>query len=235
MTQRSGRLLGSGVGKKALMAVTGMILFGFVAVHLFGNLKLYQGRYSEGPYAGQYQIDVYGEHLRELGAPIFARGQALWLFRLVLLACVAAHIWAAWETTRQSWAARPVKYAKSTAVSSTYAARTMRWGGVIVGFYVLYHLADLTLGWANPEFVAGRVRDNLVASFSQPLVAAFYMIATIALGLHLRHGLWSFFSSLGWVNPRFERGRRAFADLFALVITAGNLSFPIAVLAGVVS
>ena len=107
-------------------------------------------------------------------------------------------------------------------------------GGVIVLFYLLYHLADLTFGWANPGFVAGRVRDNLVASFSQPLVAALYMVATVALGLHLRHGLWSLFSSLGWVNPRFERARSAFALGFAIVVTAGNLSFPIAVLAGVV-
>lgn len=230
----TGGVLRSTVGKKALMAVTGIVLFGFVAAHLFGNLKFYMGRYADGQYAGQYQIDVYGEHLRELGAPVFGHGQALWLARFVLLACVAAHIWAAWETTRQSWAARPIKYQKTAAVQSTYAARTMRWGGLIVLFYVLYHLADLTLGWANPAFVAGRVHDNMVASFSQPLVAGLYMIATIALGLHLRHGLWSLFSTLGWVNPRFDRGRRAFATGFALVITAGNLSFPIAVLAGVV-
>ncbi len=234
MAGSAGGVLRSAVGKKALMAVTGIVLFGFVVGHLMGNLKLYQGRYGDGPHAGEYKIDVYGEGLRDLGAPILAPGQALWIARFVLLACVGIHIWAAWETTRQSWAARPVKYFKRAAVQSTYAARTMRWGGLIVLFYVFYHLADLTFGGANPGFVAGRIRDNLVASFSRLPVAALYMVATLALGLHLRHGLWSLFQSLGWSNPRFDRLRRTFANTFALVLTAGNLSFPIAVLMGVV-
>jgi succinate dehydrogenase / fumarate reductase cytochrome b subunit len=227
-------LFGSSVGKKALMAATGIVLFGFVVGHLVGNLKLYGGRYGDGPHAGEYKLDVYAEGLRELGKPFLGHGQAIWIFRIALLAAVGVHIWAAWETTRQSWTARPAKYAKPATVEATYAARTMRWGGLIVLFYVLYHLADLTFGWANPAFVPGRVRDNLVASFSQPLVAGFYIVATVALGFHLRHGLWSMFQSLGWSNPRFDAWRQRFAIACALILTAGNLSFPIAVLAGVV-
>lgn len=222
------------IAQKAIMAASGIVLFGFVVGHLLGNLKLYQGRYPDGPHAGEYRIDVYGEALREIGSPILGHGQFLWLARIALLAAVGAHLYAAWRTTRQSWAARPVAYRKLAPVQSSYAARTMRWGGVIVLLYVLFHLADLTFGWANPAFVAGSVRDNLVASLEQPVVAGLYVVANLALGLHLYHGLWSLFQSLGWNNPRFNPWRRHFATAFALAITAGNLSFPVAILAGVV-
>jgi succinate dehydrogenase / fumarate reductase cytochrome b subunit len=225
-------LFGSAVGQKALMAASGVVLFLFVVGHLAGNLKLYQGRVPSGPHAGEWKIDVYGEGLRELGAPVLGRGQVLWIARLVLLAAVGVHAWAAWATTRQSWAARPVRYSRWTPVGSTYAARTMRWGGVIVLCYVFYHLADLTFGWANPAFVAGRVHDNLVASFSRPLAAAFYAAGTVALGLHLRHGLWSLGQSLGVSNPKIDPLCRRLADAVAVLVTAGNLSFPLAVLAG---
>lgn len=227
-------LLRTTVGKKAVMAATGLVLFGFVFAHLAGNLKLYQGRYDDGPHAGAWKIDVYGEGLRTLGAPVLGYGQALWIARLVLLACVGLHLWSAWGVTRQSWAARPIKYEKSASVQSTYAARTMRWGGVILALFVAYHLADLTLGWANPQFVAGRVHDNLVASFERPAVAGLYVVANLALGLHLFHGVWSLFQSLGWNNPKFNPWRRRLAGVFAVLVTVGNLSFPIAVLAGVV-
>jgi succinate dehydrogenase / fumarate reductase cytochrome b subunit len=229
-----GSLFRSTIGKKAWMAVTGLVLFAFVAGHMFGNLKLYQGRYAEGPHAGEWKIDVYGEGLRELGAPVLGNGQALWIVRLGLLAAVAIHIWAATALTLQSRAARPVRYAKRKAVEADYAARTMRWGGVIVLLFVLYHLADLTFGNTNPEFVRGAVHHNLVASFSQPWVSIFYVVANLALGLHLFHGLWSFFQSMGWNNPRFNPWRRRFAVVSAVVITAGNVSFPLAVLLGVV-
>jgi succinate dehydrogenase / fumarate reductase cytochrome b subunit len=227
-------LLRTAVGKKAVMAATGIVLVGFVLAHMVGNLKLYQGRYADGPHAGEWKIDVYGEGLRELGAPVLGHGQALWIVRLVLLACVGLHLWSAWAVTRQSWAARPVKYAKSASVQSTYAARTMRWGGVIVALFVAYHLADLTLGWTNPEFVAGRVHDNLVASFQRAPVAGLYVVANLALGLHLFHGVWSLFQTLGWNNPKFNARRRTLAAALALLVTAGNVSFPIAVISGVV-
>lgn len=227
-------LMRTTVGKKAVMAATGIVLFGFVVGHMAGNLKLYQGRYVDGPHAGQWKVDVYGEGLRELGAPVLGHGQALWIVRFVLLACVGLHGWAAWSTSRQSWEARPVKYSKRAAVQSTYASRTMRWGGVVLGLFVLYHLADLTLGWTNPAFVAGSVRANLVASFQRLPIAGLYVAANLALGLHLFHGVWSLFQSLGWNHPRFNPWRRRFAAAFALLVTVGNLSFPIAVLTGVV-
>lgn len=227
-------LLRTAVGKKAVMAATGIVLVLFVFGHMFGNLKLYQGRYADGPHAGEWKIDVYGEALRELGAPVLGHGQALWLVRLALLACVGLHLWSAWAVTRQSWAARPVKYAKSASVQSTYASRTMRWGGVLIALFVVYHLADLTLGWTNPAFVPGQIHDNLVASFQRLPIAGLYIAANLALGLHLFHGIWSLCQTLGWNNPKFNSWRRTLAAVFALLVTAGNLSFPVAVLAGVV-
>ncbi len=207
------------------MALSGLLLFGFVLVHMAGNLKVYQGA---------EKMNAYGEFLREVGAPVFGHGQLLWVARLVLLAAAAVHIWAAWSVTRQSRAARPVAYRATASVQSTYAARTMRWGGVIVLLFVLYHLADLTLGWTNPDFRPGMPYQNLVASFSNPLVAGFYVAANVALGFHLAHGLWSLCQSLGWSHPTLDPWRRRFATFFALVVTLGNLSFPLAVLAGVV-
>lgn len=231
---RQASLLRQAVGAKAIMAVSGIVLFGFVLVHMLGNLKLYQGRYLDGAHAGEWKIDVYGEGLRELGAPILGHGQALWIARIVLLVCVLAHLIAAWRVTRRSLAARPVRYAVSTNVQASYAARTMRWGGVIVLLFVIYHLADLTFGWANPQFVPGGVHDNLVASFQRPLVTGLYVVANLALGLHLFHGLWSMFQTLGWNSPKLNPWRRRFAAAFATIVMVGNLSFPIAVLTGLV-
>jgi len=216
---------GTTLGKKALMAVTGLILFGFVLVHMYGNLKMYQGAAT---------FDAYAEALRELGKPVLAHGHALWIARAVLLAAVVLHIWSAWSLTLQSRRARPVKYQNQELVQATYAVRTMRWGGVILLAFVLYHLAHLTAGWAHPDFTAGKVYQNVVVGFQVGWVAALYIVANLALGFHLYHGLWSFFQTLGWNQPAWNPWRRRFATLFALVVTAGNISFPIAVLLGVV-
>lgn len=215
----------SSLGKKAVMAVTGLILFGFVLVHMVGNLKMYQG---------QAKFDHYAEALRELGAPILGHGQALWLFRFALLAAVLLHLHAAFALTLQNRRARPVEYDGRDDVQSSYAARTMRWGGVIVLLFVLYHLAHLTTGWAHPDFEPGKVYQNVVVGFQIPWVAVFYIVANVALGLHLYHGLWSLFQSLGWNHSKLNPWRRHFATAFATIVTLGNVSFPISVLVGIV-
>jgi succinate dehydrogenase / fumarate reductase cytochrome b subunit len=110
----------------------------------------------------------------------------------------------------------------------------MRWTGIIVLLFLAYHLADLTWGWVNPDFVRGEVYDNLVASLSNPIVALFYLAANAALGVHLYHGAWSLFQSLGINSPRFNPWRRLFAITFAVITVGGNLSFPIAVQLGIV-
>ncbi len=218
----------SAIGKKAIMALTGVALAGFVLGHMVGNLKVYLG-----PEA----FNHYAEWLREVGTPALPHGGALWIARLGLLAAVVLHIVSAWQLTRLSRAARPHRYRSLATQSATYSSRTMRWGGVILALFILYHLAHFTFGWswAHPDFVAGDPYHNLVAGFGVWWVAGLYMVAQLALGLHLYHGVWSLFQSLGWNHPRFNSWRRRLALLFALVVTAGNLSFPLAVLSGIVS
>lgn len=207
------------------MAVTGIILFGFVFVHMLGNLKVY---------LGADHMAEYGEFLRHVGAPAIPPGGALWIARIVLLACVVFHIWAAWSLTLKAKAARPTPYEHKEKIHTTYASRTMRWGGVIILLFILYHLLDFTVGTVNPNFVEGRPYENLVASFNVWYVALFYIVANLALGLHLYHGVWSLFQSLGWNHPRFNAWRSWFAHGFAWIITLGNISFPLAVLTGLI-
>jgi succinate dehydrogenase / fumarate reductase cytochrome b subunit len=212
----------SAVGKKAVMAVTGIILFGFVLVHMLGNLKLYEGPQLLNNYAG---------FLRSVGGPAVPPSGLLWVARLVLLVAVFLHMWAAWQLTLLNRQARPADYARRDIVHTTYASRTMRWGGIIILLFVLYHLLDLTWGVTNPNYVEKDVYHNVVASFSRWWISLFYIVAQLALGLHLYHGLWSLFQSLGWNHPRFNRWRSGFAHAFAWIITLGNISFPVAVLA----
>jgi succinate dehydrogenase / fumarate reductase cytochrome b subunit len=136
--------------------------------------------------------------------------------------------------TLESWKARPVKYQRWKADESTYASRTMRWGGVILALFIGYHLLHLTLGAVHPDFVEGDVYHNFVVGFQSIPVSAFYILATLALGMHLYHGVWSLLRTLGVSHPRYIGYGKGAAALFAGLITGGNLSFPIAVLAGVI-
>lgn len=221
----SQRFQQSALGKKVIMAISGIVLFGFVLTHMLGNLKLYQGA---------EKINAYGEWLREMGAPVLPHGGALWLLRAGLIVAVVLHIVSAYQVTRISQRARPMGYKSRRTLEATYASRTMRWGGVIILLFVLYHLAHLTWGTAHPDFVPGDVYSNVVAGFSVWWVSAFYALAQLALGFHLYHGLWSMFQTLGVVASDERDWRRGFAAAFAWVVTLGNLSFPISVLTGVV-
>jgi succinate dehydrogenase / fumarate reductase cytochrome b subunit len=218
----------SAVGKKWVMAVTGIMLMGFVFLHMFGNLKVY---------FGPEDFNHYGEFLRELLVPLLPRTWFLWILRIGLTVAFVFHIHAAYSLTIVNRRARaeggyisPRDYQAATA-----ASRSMRYTGVVILLFLIFHLADLTWGTANPDFVRGDVYRNLVASFERPLVSLIYIVANIALGLHLFHGAWSLFQSLGLNNPRWNQWRRWFATGFAGVVMVGNLSFPIAVLTGVVS
>lgn len=215
----------STIGKKVVMAVSGLILFGFVLLHMIGNLKLYEGAEV---------MDAYGGFLRDVGYPALPPGGLLWIARSVLLVAVVLHIWSAWELAQAARIARPREYAVPLKVHTSYASRTLRWGGVIILLFVIYHLLHLTWGTVHPHFEPGKPYENAVAGFRVWWVAVFYIAGNLALGLHLYHGLWSVFQSLGWNHPRYNRWRRLFAQVFAVVITAGNVSFPLAVLAGVV-
>ncbi len=217
-------LLRSLIGKKVIMAVTGVILLLFVIAHLLGNLKVFQGA---------AHFNAYAEGLRTLGAPFLPRGLLLWVARVVLVVAVGAHIWAAIAVTRASWGARPVGYHALEAVETTYAARTMRWGGVIIVLYVIYHLLDFTFGRVNPSFVPGDVYHNVIASFRVWPVSAGYVVAMVVVGLHVYHGLWSAFQTLGLNRPPTLRWRRGVAGTVASLIAVGYISIPVAVLAGI--
>lgn len=223
------------VGKKYVMAITGLGLLGFVIVHMIGNLHLY-----EGP----EQINEYAEALRDLGGHLVPRTLALWVMRVGLAAMFVLHIHSAWslkEMSRRSsdkanWVSGNKRYAGGQDfAAASYASRTMRWTGPIIGLYVLFHLADLTWGWwLGDGYVRGDVYHNVVESLSSIPVAIIYVVANVALSLHIYHGAWSMFQTLGVNNPRFNHLRRAIAGGVAALICIGNLSFPVMVQAGLI-
>jgi succinate dehydrogenase / fumarate reductase, cytochrome b subunit len=212
--------LGSTIGKKVVMASTGVVLFGFVLGHMAGNLQLYLGSDA---------LNRYAVWLRE-----FLHGGGLWIARAVLLGCVGLHIWAAASLTIADRAARPVGYREWEARESTFASRTMRWSGVFLLAFVIYHLLDLTFGVVNPHFVPGDVYHNVIASFRVLPVSLFYIAAMLLLWVHPRHGVWSMLRTLGLAHPRYEALVHRAAAAFATLIVAGNISFPLAVLFGVI-
>jgi len=217
----------SALGKKYLMAVSGIVGLGYILAHMLGNLKLYQS-----PEA----FNAYAEFLRRLLYPILPESGALNLLRAVLVLALVVHVVAAAQLTALNRRARPERYrSRRDYVVADFAARTMRWTGVIVLLFLAYHLADLTWGWVNPAPEGATVYDRVVASFSRTPIAALYLVANAALGAHLFHGVWSLFQSMGWSSPRFDPVRRTLATAFTAVVIGGNLSFPIAVQLGIVA
>ena len=205
------------VGKKVLMAATGFIVFFFVTVHLIGNLQVFQG---------PEKLNSYVDFLHSLG--LF-----LWVFRAVLFISAVLHIIAATQVTLQSWKARSTGYKVRRYRETTYAARTMRFGGPIIGLFVLYHLLHFTFGVVHPDF-SDSVYHNVVAGFQVWWISLVYMVALVFLGLHLYHGVWSMFQSVGAAHPKWNPWRRVVAVGFALFLTGAGLSVPLAVLIGVI-
>ena len=217
----------SAVGKKYVMAITGIMLMGFVFAHMVGNLKMY---------FGPEDFNHYGEFLREILVPILPRTVFLWLLRFGLIAAFALHIHAAYSLTRMNHAAREMKYqSKRDYIAANFASRSMRWTGIIVALFLVWHLFDLSWTGTGFHYVRGLAYENVANSLGRPLVAVFYVVANLALGIHLFHGSWSLFQSMGWNNPKFNSWRRNFAAAFAAIIVIGNCSFPIAVQLGIVS
>lgn len=223
---------GSALGKKAVMALTGVIGMGFVFMHMAGNLKIYTGENAEGV----KHIDEYGEWLRTLLEPAIPHTGTLWILRAVLIGAVLIHVHAAITLSMMNRRARPVGYkgGRSYGLGSTYVARSMRITGILVLAFVVFHLFDLTWGPANPDFERGAVFHNVTSSLDRWWVAAIYIVGNLALGLHLWHGVWSLFQSLGLNNPRFNQWRHGIAWGFTILVVGVNLSFPIAILSGAV-
>lgn len=224
--RRAQSLWGSTVGKKITMAVTGTILILFVLFHMLGNLKVYQG-----PEA----FNGYAEGLRTLGKPFFGESQVLWLLRIGLIVALIAHLAAAYLLTVRANRARKVGYKQWDGdLVFSYASRTMRWGGVIILLFVIYHLMHFTFGNVHPDFVHGDVYRNFVVGFQSVPVSLAYIAAMIPLGLHLYHGFWSMLQTLGANNEKYNHLRRPIAAILALAIVLANISFPVAVLTGFV-
>ncbi len=216
---RVAALWDTSVGKKAVMAVTGIIMVAYLITHVLANLLVFQG---------PEQINAYSRFLHGTGG-------ALWVARLVLLAALVLHVVAAVQLTARRRAARPVGYAGGReAQVSTLASRWIRWGGVFILVFLVYHILHFTLGTVHTAFVEGDPYHNVATGFALPLVVVFYELAMAAVGLHLYHGIWSSGRSLGVSAPSPRPLRRQLALVLAVIVWAGFAVIPVAVYAGVV-
>ncbi len=218
----------SSIGKKAVMALTGFILVGFVVVHMVGNLKIY---------TGAEHLNEYAAFLRIVGEPLFPRETLLWIARIVLLASVVLHITMAVQLTKIDRDSRPISYDTKRVLQASYASRTMRWGGAIVLLFIIYHLLHFTFGvvgyapgqYAHEHNGEYQTYQNVVAGFSYWPVALFYIVAMGALCMHLYHGTWSMFQTLGLNNTRYNTLWQWVAKAVAILVFLGNISIPISV------
>ena len=217
MTQSKTTFYSTSVGKKVVMAVTGVLAFSFVVIHMIGNMQVFVSASA---------INRYARFLHDLGP-------GLWVFRILMAVIILVHMIAATQVTLQNMNARPNRYARTKYRETSYAARTMWLGGPIIALFVIYHLMHLTFGTAHTSF-SDNVYNNVVFGFQVPWVSAIYIVAMLLLGLHLSHGLWSMFQSMGLNHPKWNRARRIFAYLFGLGIAIGNISIPVSILAGIV-
>jgi len=215
---RVARFYESTIGKKAIMAVTGLILFGFLIVHMLGNLQVFLGR------------DVMNHYAETLhGNPAL-----LWTARTILLISVALHIWASIQLSIIKKDARPVSYVKRANVGSSWASRSMMLSGPIIAAFVVFHLLHLTTGTIHPQFVELHAYENLVTGFLVVPFALVYIVVMILIGFHLSHGVWSMFQSMGMSHPRYTALIKRFASIFSWILVAGFISIPVAVLTRVV-
>lgn len=216
---------GSTVGKKTIMAVSGLIMLLYLVVHMLGNLKVFFG-------SGDF--NHYAHWLRTIGEPFLHHEWALWVIRVVLVAAVVLHAVCAYQLSRRDLRARPVAYVHKRPRAG-YATHTMRWGGIILALFIVWHLLDLTTLTVNRNAQPGHPYENVVATFHTWYGDIIYIFAMLALGLHIRHGFWSAAQTLGAGRPIRDRALKATANALALLLTVGFISVPVAVMTGVVS
>ena len=212
------RPLEASVSQKVVLAVTGLVMYGFVSVHMIGNLQLY---------SGPEKLNHYAELLQSARPLLYGA-------RCVLLLAVATHAWISISLALKNRAARPVKYAGQRFLEADLASRTMIWSGPVIALFVLYHILHFTAGSAHPDFVVGDVYRNVVVGFRVPVVALVYVAAMAGLGFHLYHGATSLFQTLGLRTPGNEKKLKVVLTAVSAAIVAGNISFPLAVLSGIV-
>ena len=208
--------VGTTIGKKTLMAVTGIILLGWILLHMLGNLQIFRGAAVINGYS----------------ALLHAHAGLLWTARVILFVAAVVHIAMAWQLKRLQRAQRPVQYQRKEPQASSVASRTMGWGGIFILLFVIYHLLDMTFGTVHPGFIPGDVYHNMVGGLAIWWVALIYLAAMVALGLHLYHGTWSVFQTLGINQSTINPFRRRFATVVAVVIYAGFTVIPLAILLG---
>lgn len=212
--------INSSVGKKLVMAVTGIVLSLFILGHMVGNTLVFKGPEAMNHYAAFLQ----------------GLGTALWVIRLVLLLCVGLHAWAYLSTTLESWRARPVGYRKTAYGdgASDWASRTMRWTGPILAVFIVFHILHMTTGTVHPSFRHLDAYGNVMRGFAVVPVGVFYVVAMGCLGFHAWHGTWSMLQTLGLTHPRFDPVRKKIAILFTVIVAGGFMAVPLAVLFGFV-
>ncbi|MGW1104561.1 succinate dehydrogenase [Streptomyces sp. NPDC002540] len=216
----------SSVGKKAIMAVSGLIMLLYLVVHMIGNLKIFFG-------SGEF--NHYAHWLRTMGEPFLHYEWALWIVRVVLVLAVVLHAVSAYQLSRRDIKARPAKYVHKKPRAG-YATRTMRWGGIILALFIVWHILDLTTGTVHSGgFQSGHPYQNVIDTFSTWYGNTIYIVAMLALGLHVQHGFWSAAQTLGAGRAARERALKTIANVLALVLTVGFISVPVAVMTGVVS
>ena len=210
-------LLSSTIGQKVVMAVTGLVMVGYLVMHVAANLLVFRGPELINGYA----------------ATLHSYPALLWAARIVLVAALAFHVWAAVSLTRRDRAARPIRYRRTDPQAATVASRTIRWGGLLILFFLVYHILHFTAGAVHGDvFRAGDPHGNLVRSFRIPWVAAVYVAAMAAVGLHLYHGAWSSFRTLGVVRPSGNPLKRRASAILAGAIWLGFTIIPVAIAAG---
>ncbi|MEU6457484.1 succinate dehydrogenase [Streptomyces sp. NPDC047065] len=216
----------STVGKKTVMAVSGLVMLLYLVAHMIGNLKIF---------FGPEEINHYAHWLRTVGEPFMHYEWTLWLIRVVLVAAVVAHATSAYQLSRRDIKARATKYANKKAGKS-FATRTMRWGGIILGLFIVWHILDLTTGTVHPGgYEHLRPYQNIIDTFSTWYGNVIYIAAVVALGFHVRHGLWSAAQTLGVGSRTRDRALKTIANVLALLLTAGFVAVPVGVMTGVVS
>jgi succinate dehydrogenase / fumarate reductase cytochrome b subunit len=216
------------IGQKVLMAVTGLIWIGFLVLHMYGNTKAF---------SGQQTFNDYAHHLRTFGEPVLGYLQFLTAFRIITVVALVTHMYLAYALTRRAMASRGQRYAVKKSVQADYASLTMRWGGVAIALFILYHLAQFTWGVEAvlPGFDRENAYGNMVAGFQNPLNVIFYMVALFALGMHLYHGFWSMFQTLGLNNRSLTRPLHFTSIALAILVAGGFALVPLSVAFGLIA
>jgi succinate dehydrogenase / fumarate reductase cytochrome b subunit len=225
MTRFAG-FLSSTIGKKVVMALSGLVLASFVVAHMLGNLHVFEGA---------EEINDDGAFLREVGSPMAPHGALLWANRIALLLALGAHVWAWLGVWRKSKDARQKGYREFDRKVFSKVSLLMAWAGVFILLFVVYHILHMTTGDAHPDFVHGDVYHNLVVGLGGWPVAAIYLVAALSVGLHLYHGIWSATQTLGLNYPRIDRWRRPISIAIAVVVGLGFALVPLAIATGMVS